>query len=79
MDVIKQRSTVRTEVTSMDRAPDRPGGEAEQAYTEERWEEESYALLAERSDPSHCPSCGLTGFFGPRARDDAPKFRECRF
>jgi hypothetical protein len=79
MDVSKQRSTIPTEVTDMDRAPDRPDGEAKQAYTEENWEEESYALLAERADPNHCPNCGLTGFFGPRARDDAPKFRECRF
>ena len=75
----KQRSTLPTDLTDMDRAPNRPDDKGGEAYTEEAWEEASYALLAERRDPEHCPSCGLTGFFGPRARDDTPKFRECRF
>ncbi len=75
----KRRSTAPTDVEAMDSAPNRPEAASEKAYTAEQWEEESYALMAERADPGHCPSCGLTGFFGPRARDDAPKFRECRF
>ena len=75
----KQRSTTPTHVAGMDRAPNRPNALPAKAYTDEQWDEESYALLAERADPAHCPACGLTGFYGPRARDDAPKFHECRF
>ncbi len=74
----KQRTTLPTERTGTDRASNRPEAKAT-AFTEEDWEDASYALLAERADPEHCPSCGLTGFYGPRALDDAPKFRECRF
>ena len=48
-------------------------------FTEEDWEDEQYSLIAERTDPLPCPSCGRTGFFGPRARDNAPKYRGCRF
>src|SRR5262245_45144556 len=48
-------------------------------YTEREWEDESYALLVERADPIPCPSCGRTGFFGPRALDPGRKLRACRF
>lgn len=74
----KRRTTLPTDLADMDRAPKRPESKAK-AYSAEDWEQASYALLAERRDPEHCPSCGLTGFYGPRARDDTPKFRECRF
>jgi hypothetical protein len=77
--VNKQRSTLPTDLREMDQAPNPPHAASAEAYTEQQWEDESYALLAERADPSHCPSCGLTGFFGPRARDGGKKFRECRF
>jgi hypothetical protein len=48
-------------------------------YTEEQWEEDSYLLFVERSDPQPCPKCGQTGFYGPRAADPGVKFRCCRY
>ena len=75
----KQRTTLPTGRAGMDQAANREESKATEAFTEDDWEDASYALLAERRDPEHCPSCGFTGFYGPRARDDAPKFRECRF
>ncbi len=48
-------------------------------YRDEDWEEDSYALAAACLDPSPCPLCNRTGFFGPRARDGGVKFRACRF
>ncbi|MFC1639767.1 hypothetical protein ACFL3B_03275 [Gemmatimonadota bacterium] len=48
-------------------------------YTEQEWEEESYSLFGERTDPKPCPACGRTGFYGPRAADPGVKFRSCRF
>jgi len=48
-------------------------------YTEEQWDEDSYLLFGERSDPRPCPSCGQTGFYGPRAADMGLKFHSCRF
>ena len=48
-------------------------------YTEREWEDESYSLFGERTDPRPCPECGRTGFFGPRAADPGLKFRCCRF
>ena len=50
-----------------------------QQYTDADWEEDSYSLFVERSDPQPCPRCGRTGFFGPRAADPDVKFRACRF
>jgi hypothetical protein len=49
------------------------------AYTKADWEEESYQLFVERTDPKPCPQCGRTGFYGPRAADPGMKFRACRF
>lgn len=49
------------------------------SFTGADWEEESYALFVERSDPRPCPHCGRTGFYGPRAADPGLKFRACRF
>ena len=63
----------------MDGRRDRGPRPAVTAYTEQDWEDQSYALLAEGSDPEQCPECGLTGFYGPRAREGALKYRECRF
>ena len=48
-------------------------------FTEADWEDQSYALVAEKAPPSPCPDCGRTGFFGPRAMDGQPKFLACRF
>jgi len=48
-------------------------------YTEQEWDEDSYRLFGERIDPESCPTCGRTGFFGPRAADPGVKFRCCRF
>ena len=48
-------------------------------YSEQEWDEDSYSLFGERTDPKPCPSCGRTGFFGPRAADPGVKFRCCRF
>lgn len=48
-------------------------------YTEEQWDEDSYQLFVERSDPKPCPRCGQTGFYGPRAADPGLKFHCCRF
>ena len=48
-------------------------------YSEQDWDEDSYSLFGERTDPKPCPSCGRTGFFGPRAADFGVKFRCCRF
>lgn len=46
-------------------------------FTEEHWNDESYALVAERANPRCCPRCGSTGFYGPRAL--GRKSRACRF
>ena len=54
------------------------GKASEPAYTVDDWDADSYALMAEGADPVQCPTCGFTGFFGPRALDNK-KFRECRF
>jgi len=48
-------------------------------YSEQEWEEESYALFVERAAPRPCPHCGRTGFYGPRAADPGKKYRACRF
>ena len=48
-------------------------------YTEQEWDEDSYRLFVECTDPEPCPRCGRTGFFGPRAADPGVKFRCCRF
>lgn len=48
-------------------------------YTEAHWDEDSYLLFVERADPLRCPSCGITGFYGPRAADQGLKFHSCRF
>jgi hypothetical protein len=60
-------------------APDSAVPANKTGYTESDWEEESYRLFMERSDPAPCPQCGRTGFFGPRAADPGLKFRACRF
>ena len=48
-------------------------------FTEKDWEDQFYALMGEQADPLPCPDCGRAGFYGPRALDDKPKFRACRF
>ncbi len=48
-------------------------------YSEQDWDEDSYSLFGERTDPKPCPSCARIGFFGPRAADPGIKFRCCRF
>ena len=58
---------------------DREGEAQVISYTERDWEEESYALFVERSDPRPCPECARTGFYGPRAADPGLKYRACRF
>ena len=64
----------------MERTKNRPTEKklAKLKYTIEQWDDDSYALMAEGADPVHCPSCGFTGFYEPRALDNK-KFRECRF
>jgi hypothetical protein len=48
-------------------------------YTDAQWDEDSYLLFVERADPKPCPSCGQTGFYGPRAADMGLRFHSCRF
>ncbi len=48
-------------------------------FTDQDWEDQFYALMAEQADPLPCPDCGRAGFYGPRALDGKPKFRACRF
>ena len=48
-------------------------------YSEQDWDDESYALFGARADPVPCPDCGRTGFYGPRAKDPDEKLRTCRF
>lgn len=48
-------------------------------YTASDWDAESFALFAEGADPSACPECNRTGFFGPRVVDEVIKCRACRF
>jgi hypothetical protein len=48
-------------------------------YTVAAWDEECFALFAEGRDPSLCPACGRTGFYGPRVGPDGERYRSCRF
>jgi hypothetical protein len=49
------------------------------AYSASRWDEEAFALFAEGRDPSVCPRCGTSGFYGPRVAVDGTRYRACRF
>ena len=48
-------------------------------YTNADWDEETFAVFAEGRDPSACPRCGRTGFYGPRVSDSVGRHRSCRF
>jgi hypothetical protein len=48
-------------------------------YTPAAWDEECFSLFAEGRDPAPCPSCGRTGFYGPRVGPTGERFRACRF
>lgn len=56
-----------------------PATVASTPYPIARWDEEAFAAFAEGRDPAPCPACGRVGFYGPRATDEAHRFRECRF
>ena len=58
--------------------PTRPAAD-DIPYTPEDWEEECFAVFAEGRDPGACPSCGRTGFYGPRVGSDGRRSRACRF
>ena len=55
-----------------------PAGEGVE-YTVAAWDEECFALFAEGRDPSLCPACGRSGFYGPRVGPDGTRYRSCRF
>lgn len=48
-------------------------------YTQQNWDEETFALFAEGRDPPACPKCGRTGFYGPRVNEHTGRHRACRF
>ena len=50
-----------------------------EAYSAGQWDEEAFAMFAEGRDPSACPQCGATGFYGPRVASDGTRYRACRF
>ena len=49
------------------------------AYVFETWEEDLYQAYALGADPSPCPQCGSTGFYGPRFAEPDLRLRSCRF
>ena len=49
-------------------------------YTVEGWEAEMAALYGARDAPAACPSCGRTGFYGPRQDEKKTRrYRLCKF
>jgi hypothetical protein len=48
-------------------------------YTDADWSAEYLALFAKSLAPPPCPSCGRTGFYGPRRADDDRRYRLCKF
>jgi len=53
--------------------------QADVAYTTAVWDEECFTVFAEGRDPGVCPSCGRTGFYGPRVGNAGERYRACRF
>ncbi|MCH7874433.1 MAG: hypothetical protein IH965_03945 [Gemmatimonadetes bacterium] len=45
----------------------------------ESWDEDCLRLFGEGRDPGPCPSCGQTGFYGPRVGGQGRRYRACRF
>ena len=48
-------------------------------YTPREWEEDLMASFGLGRDPSPCPDCGRTGFYGPRVDATERHYRQCRF
>lgn len=48
-------------------------------YSTRDWEEDLMASYGLGSDPSPCPHCGRTGFYGPRIDPTERHYRQCRF
>jgi hypothetical protein len=48
-------------------------------YSPQDWEEDCMASFGEGRDPSPCPDCGRTGFYGPRIDATERHYRQCRF
>lgn len=51
----------------------------DQPYTLAAWDAECYSVFGEGRDPAPCPSCGRTGFYGPRMAEPEEHYRACRF
>ena len=60
-------------------APARPVAVAAPTYSLEQWDEDCFVAFGEGRDPSPCPDCGRTGFYGPRIDSADRRYRQCRF
>ncbi len=59
--------------------PAEPATVAAPSYPLEQWDEDCFAAFGEGRDPSPCPDCGRTGFYGPRIDATDRRYRQCRF
>jgi hypothetical protein len=48
-------------------------------YTAHDWDAEAYRVYGEGRNPSPCPVCRRTGFYGPRIAGEDRHYRQCRF
>jgi len=48
-------------------------------YAVDHWDAEAFAAFGEGRNPSPCPECGRTGFYGPRLDVAERRYRQCRF
>lgn len=48
-------------------------------YLQADWDSECFFNFGEGRDPTPCPTCSRTGFYGPRFAEPNSRYRACRF